>query len=85
MFVFGTMALEHIVDRLIEWPEYSQKLLQISHIGSTRSELVSVIEQTVARTSLSRPESAKGQNPGTNQTDSSITPANIEVKLCWLV
>ncbi|PWA61470.1 CCR4-Not complex component, Not1, C-terminal [Artemisia annua] len=77
MFVFGTKALEHIVDRLIEWPEYSRKLLQISHIRSTRSELISVIEQTVARTSLR--ESAEGQNPSTNQSDSSITPANIEI------
>lgn len=79
MFVFATKALESFVDCLIEWPDYSQKILQISHLHLTHSGLVSVIEQTLADTSSSHPESAEGHNSGTNQHHSSNPPANVEM------
>lgn len=51
MFVFGTNALEKFVDRLIEWPQYCNHILQISHLRSTHSEIVSFIERALARRS----------------------------------
>ncbi|KAJ7950880.1 putative CCR4-NOT transcription complex protein [Quillaja saponaria] len=52
MFLFGTLALEQFVDRLIEWPQYCNHILQISHLRSTHLEIVAFIEQALARISL---------------------------------
>ncbi|PON57727.1 CCR4-NOT transcription complex subunit [Trema orientale] len=60
MFVFGTKALEQFVDRLIEWPQYCNHILQISHLRSTHSELVSFIEQALARISSGHSDSEGG-------------------------
>ncbi|KAJ9563300.1 hypothetical protein OSB04_008460 [Centaurea solstitialis] len=79
MFLFGTKALESFVDCLIEWPEYSQEILQISHLHLTHSKLVLVINQTLACTSSSHPESDEGHNSGTNQHHSSNPPENVEM------
>ncbi|XP_024989142.1 CCR4-NOT transcription complex subunit 1-like [Cynara cardunculus var. scolymus] len=79
MFVFGTKALESFVDCLIEWPEYSQKILQFSDLCLTHPRLVLVIEQTLLGPSSSHPKSDEGHNPGTNQHHSSIPPANAEI------
>lgn len=57
MFMFGTKALEQFMDRLVEWPQYCNHILQISHLRSTHAELVSVIERTLARVSSSQAES----------------------------
>ncbi|KAJ1439436.1 CCR4-NOT transcription complex subunit 1, TTP binding domain, partial [Sesbania bispinosa] len=51
MFLFGSLALEQFVDRLIEWPQYCNHILQISHLRSTHSEIVAFIEQALARIS----------------------------------
>ncbi|CAK7347840.1 unnamed protein product [Dovyalis caffra] len=51
MFVFGTKALEQFVDRLIEWPQYCNHILQISHLRGTHTELVAFIERALARIS----------------------------------
>nr|XP_025640967.1 CCR4-NOT transcription complex subunit 1 isoform X1 [Arachis hypogaea] len=51
MFTFGSLALEQFVDRLIEWPQYCNHILQISHLRSTHSEIVTFIEQALARIS----------------------------------
>lgn len=60
MFVFGTKALEQFVDRMIEWPQYCNHILQISHLRNTHSELVAFIEQALARISSSHSESEGG-------------------------
>lgn len=65
MFVFGTKALEQFVDRLIEWPQYCNHILQISHLRSTHLELVNFIEQALARISSGHSDSEVG-----NQTSS---------------
>lgn len=39
------------MDRLIEWPQYCNHILQISHLRSTHSELVAFIERALARIS----------------------------------
>ncbi|GKV12863.1 hypothetical protein SLEP1_g23953 [Rubroshorea leprosula] len=49
MFLFGTRALEQFVDRLIEWPQYCNHILQISHLRATHSELVAFIERALAQ------------------------------------
>ncbi|CAJ1948186.1 unnamed protein product [Sphenostylis stenocarpa] len=51
MFLFGSLALEQFVDRLIEWPQYCNHILQISHLRNTHSEIVAFIEQALARIS----------------------------------
>lgn len=62
MFVFGTKALEQFVDRLIEWPQYCNHILQISHLRGTHSELVSFIERALARISSGHLESDGSSN-----------------------
>ncbi|KAF9687700.1 hypothetical protein SADUNF_Sadunf02G0120300 [Salix dunnii] len=57
MFVFGTKALEQFVDRLIEWPQYCNRILQISHLRGTHAELVAFIERALARISSRHLES----------------------------
>ncbi|KAH8516641.1 hypothetical protein H0E87_004840 [Populus deltoides] len=57
MFVFGTRALEKFVDRLIEWPQYCNHILQISHLRGTHAELVAFIERALARISSGHLES----------------------------
>ncbi|KAL0547689.1 hypothetical protein IC582_012113 [Cucumis melo] len=57
MFVFGTKALEQFVDRLIEWPQYCNHILQISHLRSTHVELVAFIEQALLRISAGHSDS----------------------------
>ncbi|KAK1326455.1 hypothetical protein QJS10_CPA01g02771 [Acorus calamus] len=54
MFMFGTKALEQFVDRLFEWPQYCDHILQISHLHSTHAELFSSIEHGLARISSSQ-------------------------------
>uniref|UniRef100_A0A2K1XR30 CCR4-Not complex component Not1 C-terminal domain-containing protein n=1 Tax=Populus trichocarpa TaxID=3694 RepID=A0A2K1XR30_POPTR len=57
MFVFGTKSLEQFVDRLIEWPQYCNHILQISHLRGTHTELVAFIERALARISSGHLES----------------------------
>ncbi|KAL6906403.1 hypothetical protein ACP4OV_004004 [Aristida adscensionis] len=72
MFMFGTTALEQFMDRVIEWPQYCNHILQISHLRGTHAELVSAIEQALAKISLSQnepnlspmlPADQRGSNP----------------------
>ncbi|GLT84379.1 hypothetical protein SLE2022_026140 [Rubroshorea leprosula] len=49
MFLFGTKALEQFVDRLIEWPQYCNNILQISHLHATHSDLVAFVEQALVQ------------------------------------
>ncbi|CAM0956224.1 unnamed protein product [Alopecurus aequalis] len=56
MFMFGTAALEQFMDRVIEWPQYCNHILQISHLRGTHAELVSAIERALAKISSSQNE-----------------------------
>ncbi|KAL9690797.1 hypothetical protein QQ045_011207 [Rhodiola kirilowii] len=60
MFAFGTTALEQFVDRLIEWPQYCNHILQITHLRSAHPELILFIEGVLARTSASHVEAHSG-------------------------
>ncbi|RZC68421.1 hypothetical protein C5167_031663 [Papaver somniferum] len=66
MFIFGAKALEQFVDRSIEWPQYCNDILQISHLRESHLELVASIENSLATIS-SRHSPSNG---------SSIVPTN---------
>ncbi|KAK4801597.1 hypothetical protein SAY86_022084 [Trapa natans] len=53
MFMFGTKALEQFVDRLIEWPQYCNHILQISHLRGAHPDVVLFIERTLGKISSS--------------------------------
>ncbi|CAN1248813.1 CCR4-NOT transcription complex subunit 1 [Linum perenne] len=79
MFVFGTKALEQFVDRLIEWPQYCNHILQISHLRGSHSELVAFIERALARISSGHLESEGSITSATQQhTLPQATPGNTE-------
>ncbi|XP_004306964.1 PREDICTED: CCR4-NOT transcription complex subunit 1-like [Fragaria vesca subsp. vesca] len=81
MFVFGTMALEQFVERLIEWPQYCNHILQISHLRNTHSELVVFIEQALARISSgnSDPEGSNHASAVHHHGPSQVTSGNVEL------
>ncbi|PWA89109.1 transcription regulator [Artemisia annua] len=79
MFVFGTKALEKFIDRLNEWPQYCQHILQISHLRGAHPDLVTFIERSVIRTSSGHPESDAAYNPAADQHQSAIPQSNVEV------
>ncbi|KAL1818639.1 hypothetical protein ACET3Z_013508 [Daucus carota] len=80
MFVFGTKALEQFVDRLIEWPQYCNHILQISHLRGTHSELVAFIERALARISSSHSESDLGHVAAVDQHHNPISAAHAEMQ-----
>ncbi|GAB2232300.1 hypothetical protein Drorol1_Dr00011332, partial [Drosera rotundifolia] len=51
MFSFGTKALEQFKNRLDDWPQYCNHILQISHLRGTHPELVAYIEGVLAKMS----------------------------------
>ncbi|XP_050238653.1 uncharacterized protein LOC126688113 isoform X2 [Mercurialis annua] len=57
MFVFGINALDQFLDRLIEWPQYCNHILQISHLRSTHSNIVAFIDLALSRISSGHLES----------------------------
>eukprot|EP01018_Ginkgo_biloba_P022479 Gb_12251 [translate_table: standard] len=56
MFSFGLTALEQFMDRLVEWPQYCNHILQISHVREAHGELVEFIERALVRISSSKSE-----------------------------
>lgn len=81
MFSFGIKALEQFVDRLIEWPQYCNHILQISHLRVAHSELVAFIERALNRISVAHGESDGIQN-ATADTHQGLTQSsapNLEV------
>ncbi|KAK2650679.1 hypothetical protein Ddye_018168 [Dipteronia dyeriana] len=81
MFVFGTKALEQFVDRLIEWPQYCNHILQISHLRTTHSELVAFIDRALARISSGHLESDGANNASAihQQGLTQASSGNVEV------
>ncbi|XP_021748044.1 CCR4-NOT transcription complex subunit 1-like isoform X1 [Chenopodium quinoa] len=51
MFTFGTKALDQFLNRLDEWPQYCNHILQISHLRGTNQDLVVFIEAILSRQS----------------------------------
>ncbi|KAH9287615.1 hypothetical protein KI387_031732 [Taxus chinensis] len=73
MFSFGFTALEQFIDRLVEWPQYCNHILQISHVRDAHGELIEFIDRALARSSSSHPEPTIGNPPPTDQHQSSIS------------
>lgn len=78
MFLFGAKALEQFIDRLVEWPQYCNHILQISHLQSTRPELVNFIERALARVSSGQLETSGTNNASIDQNQVSTLQENIE-------
>ncbi|XP_028804636.1 CCR4-NOT transcription complex subunit 1 isoform X2 [Neltuma alba] len=72
MFLFGSLALEQFVDRLIEWPQYCNHILQISHLRSTHAEIVAFIEQALARISSGHADAEGINHPSAVNNHNSI-------------
>lgn len=83
MFLFGSLALEQFVDRLIEWPQYCNHILQISHLRSTHSEIVAFIEQALARISSghSDGDGASHASVISNHHSAPATLGHVEVRI----
>ncbi|KAI4354776.1 hypothetical protein L6164_003615 [Bauhinia variegata] len=81
MFLFGSLALEQFVDRLIEWPQYCNHILQISHLRNTHSNIVAFIEQALARISSGHTD-LDGFNYSSainNHNTAQVTSGNVEL------
>ncbi|KAI8024154.1 CCR4-NOT transcription complex subunit 1 [Camellia lanceoleosa] len=78
-FVFGTKALEQFLDRLVEWPQYCNHILQISHLRGSHSELVAFIERALARISSGHSESEEGLSAATDQQHVQAAATNMEM------
>jgi hypothetical protein len=78
--MFGTTALEQFMERVIEWPQYCNHILQISHLRGTHAELISAIEQALAKISLSQNEpNLSPMLPVDQRVSGSQSIENIEV------
>ncbi|XP_077235419.1 transcription regulator [Tasmannia lanceolata] len=78
MFLFGAKALEQFVDRLVEWPQYCNHILQISHLRGTHADLVAFIERALARISSGQSEANGGNSAPTDQHQGSTPQATVE-------
>lgn len=80
MFSFGLAALEKFRDRLVEWPQYCNHILQISHMREAHGGLVEFIERALARPSAepntSHSLSSTDIHSTSAQTISSMTAAS---------
>jgi CCR4-NOT transcription complex subunit 1 len=86
MFMFGSLALEQFVDRLVEWPQYCNHILQISHLRSTHSEIVTLIEQALARISSGHTDVDGMSHTSviSNHSSAHSTFGHVEVKVKFL-
>jgi len=73
MFSFGLTALKQFRDRLVEWPQYCNHIMQISHVRDAHGELVEFIESALARISSSQPEQSGGNPASTDQNQNSMS------------
>ncbi|XP_077245049.1 uncharacterized protein LOC143885003 isoform X2 [Tasmannia lanceolata] len=78
MFVFGAKSLEQFVDRLVEWPQYCNHILQISHLRGTHADLVAFIERALVRISSGQSESNGGGSAPNDQHRVSTPQATLE-------
>lgn len=85
MFAFGAKALEQFVDRLVEWPQYCNHILQISHLRGTHAELVAFIERALARISSGQSESNGSNNAPTDHHQGSTQPSTTENLEVWMI
>ena len=63
------------MDRLIEWPQYCNHILQISHLRAAHSDLVEFIERALNRISAAHSEPDVGHST-TNDHHHGLTPSS---------
>ncbi|KAK4267898.1 hypothetical protein QN277_024622 [Acacia crassicarpa] len=80
MFLFGSLALEQFVDRLIEWPQYCNHILQVSHMRSAHAEIVAFIEQVLVRISSGYAETDGINQPSAINNHNSIATTSGQVE-----
>jgi hypothetical protein len=90
MFSFGLTALEKFRDRLVEWPQYCNHILQISHMREAHGSLVEFIQRALARVSsesntshtVTQPEAqhSSAQVPSTMPIVSTVENMEVEEK-----
>ena len=85
MFVFGTKSLEQFVDRLIEWPQYCNHILQISHLRVTHTELVAFIERALARISSGHLETDGTNNASVAHHHGLLQAASVNVEVRYFL
>lgn len=73
MFSFGLTAFEQFRDRLVEWPQYCNHIMQISHVRDAHPDLVEFIDRALARVSSSQPEQSGGNPASTDQNQNSMS------------
>ncbi|MCO5612109.1 hypothetical protein L7F22_066371 [Adiantum nelumboides] len=76
MFSFGLAALEKFRDRLVEWPQYCNHILQISHMREAHGALVEFIERALARLSA---EPNASHTPFSTEIQTSVAQATTAV------
>ncbi|CAH9118024.1 unnamed protein product [Cuscuta europaea] len=75
MFSFGIKALDQFRERLIEWPQYCNHILQISHLRANHLDIVLYIERALARISSAHSESEISHIAVTDQIPGYIQPS----------
>eukprot|EP00250_Pteridium_aquilinum_P021342 c25093_g1_i1 orf=270-7661(-) len=76
MFSFGLTALEKFRDRLVEWPQYCNHILQISHMREAHGGLVEFIERALVRLSA-EPNTSHTLSSAEIQTSSAQTVSTV--------
>lgn len=86
MFKFGMFALEQFKDRLHEWPQYCSHIVQIPHLKENYEELVSEIEQEMAKSAnrVNNPNRSAAASPASKSQASTkdsraSTPTDLEL------
>lgn len=71
------------MDRLIEWPQCCNHILQISHLRNTHSEIVTFIEQALARISSGHTDvdGVSHASVINNHNSAQATLGHVEVKI----
>ncbi|VFQ85948.1 unnamed protein product [Cuscuta campestris] len=75
MFSFGIKALDQFRERLVEWPQYCNHILLISHLRANHSDIVEYIERALARISSTHSESDINNSGVTDQILGHIQPS----------
>ena len=78
MFSFGLAALEKFRDRLVEWPQYCNHILQISHMREAHGSLVEFIQRALTRVSSESTTSHSVSQPDAHNSTVQV-PATIPI------
>jgi CCR4-NOT transcription complex subunit 1 len=79
MFRFGLTALLQFQSRLVEWPQYCNHIVQISHLKDAHPEIIAMIHQTMNDTSsIVRDRPASNSLESSGQMNGSMRSLNVD-------